>query len=162
MPHQSTARTWRLRQVAVGILTLALAGCTESAGRDGGTSSETPPAATQAHTDASTPDMETLPTHMSPAQVRQALHENPEILLLDVRQPEELAQSLGSIEGSRLIPLPELGQRVGEIEAWRDRPVITVCRSGRRSEAARKALVQAGFTNVANLDGGMIEWRKTE
>jgi rhodanese-related sulfurtransferase len=99
---------------------------------------------------------------MSPGEVRGLLERNPEALLLDVRQPEEWTPPLGHIEGAKLIPLPELNARLSEIEAWRDRPIVAVCRSGRRSEIARKALLEAGFTNVANMEGGMIEWRKTE
>jgi rhodanese-related sulfurtransferase len=79
-----------------------------------------------------------------------------------VRQSEEWAPPLGHIDGAKLIPLPELEARIGEIAGWRDQPVVVVCRTGRRSEIARKALESAGFTNVANMSGGMVEWRRTE
>lgn len=120
--------------------------------------------ATSKPTDAPAPPAtaERLAQQMKPNEVRGLLERNPDVLLLDVRQPEEWTPPLGHIEGATLIPLPELNARMGEIAEWRDRPIVTVCRSGRRSEIARKALADAGFTNVANMKGGMLEWRRTE
>lgn len=172
--------------LALGLLTLCLAGC------DGGsreTLDRTPPPAasvTEAEVQErtledssamrapaagaeiptppapSTPTTEMLAAQMSPNEVRRLLERNPDVLLLDVRQPEEWTPPLGHIEGATLIPLPELDGRMAEIAEWREKPIVLVCRSGRRSEIARKALAGAGFTNVANMSGGMIEWRRTE
>ena len=77
--------------------------------------------------------------------------------ILDVREPEEFTGPLGHIRGAILIPLGELATRAGELA--RDRPVVTVCRAGSRSAQATVILRQAGFTNVANLCGGMLRWR---
>jgi rhodanese-related sulfurtransferase len=73
--------------------------------------------------------------------------------VLDVREPEEVAA--GRIPGSANIPLSQLPARVGELD--RGTPIVAVCRSGRRSQAAAEALAGAGFT-VANLAGGMNRW----
>lgn len=79
-------------------------------------------------------------------------------LLLDVREPHEYAS--GHAPGSMLIPVGQLGQRLKEIEAYRDQPVVLICRSGRRSAAAAEILQKAGFTAATNVEGGMIEWEK--
>jgi rhodanese-related sulfurtransferase len=78
--------------------------------------------------------------------------------IVDVRGPEEFAGALGRIEGSQCLPLDELRDRLEEIP--RDRPVVTVCQSGKRSGMAAMILKQAGWEEVANIQGGMLEWHK--
>jgi glyoxylase-like metal-dependent hydrolase (beta-lactamase superfamily II)/rhodanese-related sulfurtransferase len=77
--------------------------------------------------------------------------------MIDVREPDEFEGSLGCIPGSVCIPLAQLSSRMGEVS--RDRPIVTVCRSGARSAQAIVMLQKAGFTDVANLAGGMLRWR---
>lgn len=79
-----------------------------------------------------------------------------EVLVLDVRQSDELADRLGCIAGAQFIPLSELQQRLGEIAP--ERPIVPVCHSGMRSGQATVILRQAGFPRVANLRGGMLMW----
>jgi glyoxylase-like metal-dependent hydrolase (beta-lactamase superfamily II)/rhodanese-related sulfurtransferase len=79
------------------------------------------------------------------------------VTILDVREPVELGGELGAIEGSRHIPIGELRARIGEVP--RDRPVVCICRSGRRSAQACAILEKAGVPRVANCSGGMIRWR---
>jgi sulfur dioxygenase len=81
----------------------------------------------------------------------------PEVQILDVREPDEFTGPLGHIAGAILIPLGELAGRAGELS--RDRPIVAVCRAGSRSAQALSILQQNGFTNVANLTGGMLRWR---
>jgi rhodanese-related sulfurtransferase len=75
-------------------------------------------------------------------------------LVVDVREPWEFA--LCSIEASRLIPLGELEARQSELP--RDRPLVMVCHTGRRSQYAATLLAQAGFADVHNLAGGVEGW----
>ena len=77
-------------------------------------------------------------------------------LLLDVRTPEEFNQ--GFIEGAVLIPVTELGQRLDEIEQYKDKPVLVYCRSGNRSVTASEILIDNGFTEVHNLLTGYNGW----
>jgi glyoxylase-like metal-dependent hydrolase (beta-lactamase superfamily II)/rhodanese-related sulfurtransferase len=77
--------------------------------------------------------------------------------IVDVRQPDEYHGPLGHIGDSTLIPLDQLASRAAELD--RDRPVVTVCRSGARSAQAVVLLQNAGFKDVANLAGGMLRWR---
>jgi len=79
------------------------------------------------------------------------------VQILDVREPEEFTGPLGHIRGALLIPLGELADRSSELA--RDRPIVAVCRAGSRSAQATVILREAGFTNVANLSGGMLRWR---
>jgi rhodanese-related sulfurtransferase len=80
-----------------------------------------------------------------------------DVQIVDVREPSEFDGPFGHIPDARLIPLGELAQRAGELS--RDRPIVTVCRSGGRSAQAVVILQKAGFTQVANLAGGMLRWR---
>lgn len=79
-------------------------------------------------------------------------------LLLDVRQPEEYAAI--HAPNATLIPLGELPARMQEISAWKDKPVVVICRSGRRSAKAVELLREAGYGNVSNLAGGIQDWEK--
>lgn len=81
----------------------------------------------------------------------------PQLTILDVREPAELGGELGHIDGVVHIPLGELSARVAEVP--RDKPVVCVCRSGRRSAQAAAILEKAGLQDVANMTGGMIRWR---
>jgi sulfur dioxygenase len=80
-----------------------------------------------------------------------------EVQIVDVRGQEEFDGELGHIEGARLVPLPELERRTGELSDGR--PIVAVCRSGARSAQAVVILRKAGFEDVANMAGGMLRWR---
>jgi len=78
-----------------------------------------------------------------------------DFLLLDVREPHEY--QIAQIGGT-LIPLGSVGQRLSEIAAYKDKEVLIHCRSGARSQKAALELKAAGFTNVANVAGGILAW----
>ncbi|MDD5028624.1 MAG: rhodanese-like domain-containing protein [Rhodoferax sp.] len=78
-------------------------------------------------------------------------------LLVDVRTPAEFAR--GHAPGAVLIPLDQIGQRLGELGA-KDRPIALICRSGNRSGQAQSILEQAGFTKTVNVTGGMNAWEQ--
>lgn len=80
-----------------------------------------------------------------------------EVTLIDVRSPEELTGELGALHGARNIPLDTLRERLAEITD--DRPIITVCQTGRRSAMAAQILGKAGRSRVANAAGGLVRWR---
>jgi rhodanese-related sulfurtransferase len=75
------------------------------------------------------------------------------VTVLDVREPEEVA--CGRIPESTNIPLGQLPRRLEELAPRR--PVVVVCRNGRRSQQAAEILTVAGYT-VSNLAGGMDDW----
>jgi sulfur dioxygenase len=79
-----------------------------------------------------------------------------QLQLVDVREQAEFDGPLGRIRGATLMPLSDLPTRSAELS--RERPVVTVCRSGARSAQAAVLLQKAGFADVANLAGGMLRW----
>ncbi|AMR29326.1 NADH oxidase [Hymenobacter psoromatis] len=85
---------------------------------------------------------------------RQQAGETPTII--DVREPWEFEES--RIAGSQNIPLSSLPQALDDLEELKDQEVIVHCRSGSRSAAAKAFLTQQGFTNVRNLEGGILAY----
>jgi rhodanese-related sulfurtransferase len=81
-------------------------------------------------------------------------------IVLDVREPNEYAS--GHVLNSKHIPLGKLKERMGELEKYRDRPVVVVCRSGNRSGTACFLLGKQGFTQAHNLAGGVQAWQKNK
>ena len=76
--------------------------------------------------------------------------------LLDVREPSEFAEV--HARDAMLIPLGQLPSRLNEIAQYKDKPVAVICRSGRRSAQGAEILRKAGFTQVANVEGGTNAW----
>jgi len=76
--------------------------------------------------------------------------------LIDVREPHELKGPLGAIEGVENVPLLTLLSRAGTLD--KSVPLALICRSGRRSAQAARALTDAGIETVASVEGGMIAW----
>ena len=75
-------------------------------------------------------------------------------VLIDVRESWEYAG--GHAKGAKNIPLSQLGKRMGEVP--RDRPVLVICQSGRRSINAAHHMLQQGITEVTNVSGGTTVW----
>ena len=95
-------------------------------------------------------------------QLREMMRSDSSLVLLDVRNPHELEdKSLGHIDGVLNIPLPELENRLGELDEFKDKDIAVICRSGRRSGTATDLLVKNGF-NAVNVLGGMVQYRATE
>ena len=90
-------------------------------------------------------------------ELKERLAKGEKLNLFDVREPNEYAEdNIGAI----LIPLGELAYRMDELEGLEEEEVIVHCRSGARSARAQQLLEENGFTNVRNLIGGMLEYRK--
>ncbi len=76
--------------------------------------------------------------------------------VIDVREAEEFAA--GHLPDARNVPLAKLADRIGEIERFKDRPVIVCCASGVRAGKACGQLGKLGFAKVHNLSGGIDAW----
>jgi adenylyltransferase/sulfurtransferase len=87
-------------------------------------------------------------------ELKQRLDKGEKVFILDVRNPPEY--QICKIAGSALVPLPELPQRLGELDPARE--MIVHCKSGVRSAKAVAFLREQGFTKARNLKGGIIEW----
>ena len=91
---------------------------------------------------------------ISAEQLKDEWHRNPELLVIDVRDPHEHA--IAHIDGARLIPLSELPDRLGELDGHRE--IVTHCHHGARSLKALEILKAAGFPKVRSLRGGIDAW----
>ncbi len=91
---------------------------------------------------------------ISPEQLRESLAADRKPVVVDVRDPWELA--LSRVAGTVDIPMGAIPDRLGEIDRTRD--VVVICRSGGRSRSVAQFLVQQGYPSVANLTGGILAW----
>ncbi len=99
------------------------------------------------------------PTGLAPSvdvDTAYALQDHPDVFMLDVREPDEY--DAGHIPGITLIPMGEVADRLSEIPT--DREVIVTCRTGNRSAQVVDFLRQQGFTNVHNMEGGIVAWQE--
>jgi adenylyltransferase/sulfurtransferase len=99
-----------------------------------------------------------MPTNMDSEttveELKARLDRGEKVYILDVRNPPEY--QICRIPGSVLLPLPELPQRLGELD--RNREMVVHCKSGVRSQRAIAFLRQQGFTKLRNLEGGILAW----
>ena len=79
------------------------------------------------------------------------------ILLLDVREPDEIATA--SIAGARAIPMGEIPERLAELP--HDTPIAVLCHSGGRSGRVTAFLNQNGFPEAVNVAGGIDAWSRS-
>ena len=78
--------------------------------------------------------------------------------VIDVREPHEWSGELGHLSHAELVPQTHVAKKAMD---WpKDGAYLIVCRSGRRSRTVCETLLDAGFTNVTNLRGGMIAWNE--
>lgn len=80
--------------------------------------------------------------------------------IIDVRGSDEYHGELGHIPGSLNIPLADLPNRLAALEPEKQRPIVLVCRTDKRSAKAAVLLSSAGFRAVEVLKGGMEQWSK--
>ncbi|MDX8403107.1 MAG: molybdopterin-synthase adenylyltransferase MoeB [Mariprofundaceae bacterium] len=91
---------------------------------------------------------------ITPAQLKQMMDDNPELYVLDVREPHEI--EICAIDGTVKIPLGQVAERYPEIPE--DRDVVVHCKLGGRSAQAVEFLQSKGYSNVKNLAGGIFRW----
>jgi rhodanese-related sulfurtransferase len=92
-------------------------------------------------------------------EVKNKIDSNDTLNLIDVREPNEHAEF--NIGGT-LLPIGKIQtMQIDDIEDLRNEPVIVYCRSGMRSAQAAMILEQLGFSNVSNLEGGMLGWQNS-
>lgn len=81
-----------------------------------------------------------------------------QVVMIDVRQPEEFTGELGHIPGAKLMVLDTIPDHLQELP--KDKSVVFVCRSGGRSARAASFAMANGYKNVFNLKGGMLLWNE--
>ncbi len=90
-------------------------------------------------------------------ELKQRLDSGENVFILDVRNPPEI--EICKIEGSTVIPLPDLPMRYQELDP--ETPMVVHCKSGMRSAKAIAYLKEQGYTKLQNLKGGILEWATT-
>jgi rhodanese-related sulfurtransferase len=91
---------------------------------------------------------------ITPEDVKTMGKNKEQFVLVDVRTPHEHASR--KIDGAKLIPLQELGERYGELP--KDKDVVLYCQNGLRSIMACRMLKKLGFQRVKNMSGGISRW----
>ena len=88
------------------------------------------------------------------------LERNPKPVVVDVRGPDEFDGSLGHVANALNLPFGELPDRLTQINAFRAKPIVLVCRTDKRSGHAAALLRDSGFRDVHVLRGGMERWNE--
>lgn len=153
-PEPPTRRAWTRRAAALPLMVLvALVTAACAGGSSPAASTAAPPASTApsglmtVYADGGTY------TSVSPARLTEMLAAK-DFTLVNVHVPYE-----GEIDRTDLfIPYDQVTSRLAELPSAKDAKILVYCRSGRMSTIAAKALVGLGYTNVWELDGGMIAW----
>ena len=86
------------------------------------------------------------------------LQNDGEAVFLDVRDLGEY--NSGHLLNAKHIPVKNLGQRLGELQKYKDKPIVAYCATGSRSFNACKTLEKNGYEPVYNLAGGLMAWEK--
>lgn len=143
------AKLWLLAPSLIVLLGVAAA-CGSSA-REAENGAEAPPAGAGQRVETEGGSY----VNVTPAELRSML-DSKDFPLVNVHIPYE-----GEIEGTDLfIPYDEVGNRLDELPPERAAKIVVYCRSGSMSAVAAETLVDLGYTDVSNLDGGMLAWEQ--
>lgn len=97
----------------------------------------------------------TLP-QITAESIKRAMDNRENFVILDVRTRDEYQE--GHIKGSILLPVDEVKEKVTKILSDKDQKLYIYCRSGGRSAKAASEMKKLGYTNVHNMQGGMMAW----
>ena len=93
---------------------------------------------------------------LSPAQVTQLINKE-DAKVVDIRARDEFNK--GHLPNAINIPARDLEKRASELSAFKDKPVILICKSGTTAGASGALLAKQGFTKLSKLRGGITEWQ---
>lgn len=79
-----------------------------------------------------------------------------EAVVVDVRPDKEYRQ--GHIVDALNLPFAQANDRLGQLDKYKERPIVLVCKMGQHASGVAKQLRARGFENVYRLSGGMMEW----
>lgn len=91
-------------------------------------------------------------------ELKQKLDNGDDFVLIDVREAHE--HEAFNV-GGQLIPVGSIMNAIPDLEEHKDEEIVVYCRSGQRSGMAQQLLKASGFSNVRNLQGGMLAWADT-
>ena len=95
---------------------------------------------------------------LSPPIAYEMMRDNPEMLVLDLRPPQEFNGETGHVRRARNIPLERLPFRLLEISAFREDTVLVYCRNDDCGDKGVGVLLSSGFENVVLMEGGIDKW----
>ena len=95
---------------------------------------------------------------VTPRDVKAMLDRGEKFVFIDCRLPNE--HEITHIDGTQLIPLQHLSQRIGELRGKEAEKIVVHCKSGARSLSFTQALRQGGFKDVRSMAGGILLWNK--
>ena len=90
-------------------------------------------------------------------QLKEMIEKNPDLYLLDVREPFEL-MAFGAIPGVNNLPTSQIYNRTNELPEDKNNPLVVICQSGNRSSEVAHFLYAHDYSNVYNLNGGTSGW----
>ena len=100
--------------------------------------------------------------NITPAELCEIVAKRPDVLLLDVRTPEEFAgqadEKFGHLKNAVNIPVQELESRLRELDGAKNKEIIVYCSHNHRSPRASYLLTVNGFKHIKNMTGGMATW----
>jgi phage shock protein E len=99
------------------------------------------------------------PESISSTELAELIRHEQAPLILDVRSEKEFDEA--HIPGAVNIPHDQLRDRLSEIDAAKTDEIVVHCKSGYRAGIAEKALIEAGYSNVRDLDGHMNDWQSS-
>lgn len=97
-------------------------------------------------------------TEISPEDTHAAIDRKDDVVLLDVREADEVAG--GVLPGAIHLPRGFLEQRIEDTVGDRNKPIIIYCAGGVRSAYAAKTLQELGYTDVKSMEGGFSRWKQ--
>ncbi len=96
---------------------------------------------------------------LSPQELSNQINRH-EGVVLDIREKAEFKN--GHIVDSINIPHAQFAKHLSELEKYKSRPIILVCKHGQHAGAISKQLKAAGFESVYKLSGGLTEWQASQ
>lgn len=96
---------------------------------------------------------------MKVKDLKQKISQGEDMLILDVREAEEVAENTESVTGSQNMPMGKVFIEAKKDNLPRDKKIITVCKTGGRCEIVARELRGKGY-DIEHLEGGIEAWQK--
>ncbi|MDP3999198.1 MAG: rhodanese-like domain-containing protein [bacterium] len=98
---------------------------------------------------------------MKTSELKEKIKKGEDVILLDVREKEEVEAGGDMIEGAKNIPMGKVFTEAAKGNLPKDKKIITICKTGGRCEIVARELKQKGF-DIEHLEGGIEEWKKSQ
>lgn len=96
---------------------------------------------------------------MNVQELKELLEHGEDVVLLDIREGEEINHANDKIAGAENVPMGKVFVKSAKDELPKDKKIVTICKSGGRCEIVARELQQKGY-DIEYLEGGIEEWKK--